>query len=251
MILLGMTGPIGHGKSTFAKAAALYEPSYIHLESSMIIAEVANELHKSMRALPKRDNVNNINDWLKSLPDILKKTVHANCTYGQIKLDINKINQHPIEYVKLFLHIQNLTSKPDLAKHKITKENKEVYRPLLQWLGGYLVRRVDDSIWYKEIVRRVKKAEQDGYKLCIIGGLRFPQDATCLRIAGGIIIKVYRPDHLQYDMLDPTERERDNIKPDSTIISNGTIDDMSRCTKQVLNDLAGYHLQKNYYTKKQ
>ena len=250
MILLGLTGPIGHGKSTFAEAASLIEPSYIHFESSMIIAEVANELHKSMRSLPKRDNVDSINDWLKPLPEILKKTVHANSTYEQLKLDITKINKHPIEYIKLFLHIQNLTGNPDLAKHKITLENKEAYRPILDWLGGYLAEQVDDSIWYKEIVRRVKEAENEGYKLCVVGGLRFPQDAICLRSIGGIIIKVYRPDHLQYDMLDPTERERDNIKPDCIIISNGTIEDLNRCTKTVLDDLASYHLQKNYYSKK-
>lgn len=251
MILLGMTGPIGHGKSSFAKAAAEFEPSYIHLESSMIIAEVANELHKNLRALPKRDNVDSINDWLKSLPDILKTTVHANCTFDQVKLDIERINRHPVEYTKLFLHIENITGKPDLTKHMITKENKESYRPLLQWLGGYLVRHVDDGIWYKEILRRVKKAEEEGYKLCIVGGLRFPQDAAYIRQAKGVIIKVYRPDHLQYDMLDPTERERDNIKADCIIVSNGTIEDLNSSTKQVLEDLKYNKLQKNYYTKKQ
>jgi len=251
MILIGLTGPIGHGKSSFAKAVELYESSYKHFESSMIIAEVANELHKIMHSLPKRDDVDSINDWLKALPEILKKTVHTNCTYDQIKLDADRINKHPIEYVKLFLHIQNLASNPELAKRKITKDNKEAYRPFLQWLGGYLVRHVDDSIWYKEICRRVKITEQEGFKLCIVGGLRFPQDATTLRSAGGIIIKVYRPDHLQYDMLDPTERERDNIKPDCIIISNGSLDDLNMTTKKVLEDLSSYHLQKNYYTKKQ
>ena len=251
MITVGLTGPIGHGKSTFAKALIELVPNSLHLESSMIVAEIANGLHASTAELPKRDDLAGINNWLKPLPSVLLSAVHAKSTIGELQLALDDVNQHPVEYEKLLLHIENLSRNPDLLKHEITRENKESYRPILQWLGGYLVKNVDKGIWYKEIVRRVYQAQSSGYKLCVIGGLRYPADAQYVHSVGGKIIKVYRPGHLQYDMLDPTERERDNITPDSTVISNGTLSDVKAAAKRVLDDIAAGNLQKSYYAKSQ
>ncbi len=249
MIIIGMTGPIGHGKSTFAKVAIELEPASKHFESSLIIAEVANALHATTTAIPSRDDIDSINNWLKPLSSILLETVHARCSFEQIRLDMNDVQQHPGDYEKLLLHIENLNRNPKLTQQTITKENKEAYRPILQWLGGYMIKKVDSGIWYKEIVRRVQAIQNEGYKLCIIGGLRFPADAEYVHQINGVVIKVYRPGHLQYDSLDPTERERDNITPDSTVISNGTIDDLKNCVKLVLDDLVSGQLQKTYYAK--
>lgn len=251
MLIFGMTGPIGHGKSTFAKAVRQLGPSSIHFESSLIISEVANALHASTRELPNRDDIGSINEWLRPLPSILMETVHAKATLEQIRLDIVEVESHPVEYEKLFLHIENLHRDPTLLRTAITRENKESFRPILQWLGGYLPKRVDPTIWYKEIMRRVYEAQSKGYKLCIIGGLRFPEDERLVRGSGGIIIKVYRPGHLQYDMLDPTERERDNIGVDCTVVSNGNIEELHERAKQVLDDLKNGRLQKVYYAHQQ
>ncbi|MGZ6005026.1 MAG: hypothetical protein ACXWLH_02645 [Candidatus Saccharimonadales bacterium] len=247
MIIIGMTGPIGHGKSTFAKALLELEPTAKHFESSLIVAEVANALHSATNQIPSRDDIDSVNNWLRPLPSILLSTVHAKCNFEQLALTEQDVNLHPVEYEKLFLHIQNLTSQPNLLKQDINKANKEQYRPILQWLGGYLVQKVDPAIWYKEIIRRVYAIGSNGAKLCVIGGLRFPTDAQYVRQAGGIVVKVYRPGHLQYDMLDPTERERENIVPDTTLVSNGTIDDVKRCARQVIDDLNNNRLQKIYY----
>jgi len=248
MLIIGMTGPIGHGKSTFAKAIKELEPSTEHLESSMVVAEIANALHYDLTDIPDPYDINSLNDWLKSLPAILLEHLHVRCTYGQIKLDADSIAQHPIEYQKLILHVENLKRTPDLAKHDINRNNKETYRPFLQWLGGYLIKKISQTIWYDEIVKRIHIAEHEGYKICIVGGLRFPTDAASIRRVGGIIIKVYRPAHLQNDMMDPTERERDNIDPDCVVMSNGTIKDIEKCAKIVLSDLLDGNLQTIYKT---
>lgn len=249
MIILGMTGPIGHGKSTFADALAALVPRTVHFEGSLIIAEVANELHRSLRELPDPYDVDSLNNWLKELPLILQNTVHSSAVFEQIELHANEIERHPIEYQKLILHVENLHRNPKLARQDITNENKEAYRPLLQWLGGYLVQTVDAGLWYKEIVKRIGVVERQGCDLCIVGGLRFPTDARILREAGAIIVKVYRPGHLQNDMLDPTERERENIKTDCTIMSNGTMEDISQLAKIFMNDIRTNNLQKLYQTK--
>ncbi len=248
MILLGMTGPISHGKTTFANAIMELEPHTIHLESSLVIARVANALHASLRQIPDAHSIDSLNQWMHALPPILQETVHAECTFEQIKLDPEIMKQHPIEYQKLVMHVENLHRDPGLAKQTITKENKETSRPLLQWLGGYLVKHVDSQIWFKEIIRMVHDATTTGCEICIVGGLRYPSDAASLREANGLIIKVYRPGHLQTDMLDPTERERDNIKADCTIMSNGTVEDVKRCANQILIDIKNNKLEVLYQT---
>lgn len=246
VILIGMTGPIGHGKSTFASALAELEPTTKRLESSLIIAEVANTLHASTRKLPNRDDVESINQWLRPLPSILLETVKAHATFEQVKINPADVLNHPIEYEKLLLHIDNLTRQPELLHYRIKKDNKETFRPILQWLGGYLVQKVDPQIWYKELVRRAYAAQDKGCQLCIVGGLRFPSDAEIIHGAGGKIIKVHRPGHLQYDMLDPTERERENIKPDCEIISDKGVKEIKNCARKVLEDLQNNRLKDRY-----
>lgn len=246
MIIIGMTGPIGHGKSTFAKALAELEPTTKRIESSMLVAEVANALHASTKIVPQRDNIDEVNNWLRPLPAILLEIVQVHTDFETIKLDPIDVAEHPIEYEKLFLHLDNLANKPGMLRQNINHENKEAYRPILQWLGGYLVKKLDPKIWYREIIRRAYKLDDEGCKLCIISGLRFPADAELVHEAGGKIIKVYRPGHLQYDMLDPTERERDGIPVDATVVSDSDIDGVRKCAAKVLNDLKNSDLQSNY-----
>ncbi len=248
MIILGMTGPIGHGKTTFCDAMSAMEPSTVHFESSLIIAEVANALQAALTDIPDPYNVDRLNNWLRALPSILLEIVHVRCTFEQIKLDQTAMEEHPIEFQKLILHVENLQRKPELMNQQIDKDNKESYRPLLQWLGGYLVQRIDSGIWYNEIVRRIRQAAAAGCQLCIVGGLRFPTDAAILRGAGAIIVKVYRPGHLQSDMLDPTERERQNIQVDCTIMSNGSVADVKKFAETFYADLKANKLQSLYHT---
>ncbi len=248
MILLGMTGPIGHGKTTLANALAEIVPKTVRFESSLVIAEVANAWQATLKEPIDPYDINALNNWLRSLPAILLEKLDVHCTFEQLELDQQNVDRHPIEFQKLILHVENLRRNFTLAHQDITPQNKENYRPLLQWLGGYLVARVDPGIWYTELVRRVKIEEQKGTELCLVGGLRFPTDAAILREAGAIIVKVYRPGHLQNDMLDPTERERDNIQADTTIMSNGSVDHVNRFAMQFLDDLHNNKLQKLYQT---
>ncbi len=248
MLIVGITGPIGHGKSAFADALAELVPSTVHFEAGLVVSEVAQALQDALHDIPDPYNVEALNSWLHTLPAILLNTVHVRCAFKDIELHQKEMERHPIEYQKLILHVENLKRNPKMLDMKITPENKENFRPLLQWLGGYLVQKLDAGIWYNEILRRVNDVGAAGGELCIIGGLRYPTDAAILRSAGATIINIYRPGHLQSDTLDPTERERDNIQADCTIMSNGTLEDLKECAKQVLADLRVNELNKTYRT---
>src|SRR6185369_10078642 len=98
MVIIGMTGPIGHGKSTFAKALLELEPTAKHFESSLIVAEVANALHSSTNKLPDQSDIDSVNNWLRPLPSILLETVHAKCSFEQLAIKAEDVKLHPIEY---------------------------------------------------------------------------------------------------------------------------------------------------------
>lgn len=247
MVIIGITGPIGHGKSSFANYLVNLEPSALHFESFQIVAEVASAMQKALSDIPDAYNVASLNNWLHCLPSILSAVTHTECTFKDIELQQTSIEQHPIEYQKLIMHVENLARDPELMRQTITAENKEYYRPLLQWLGGYLVQRVDPGIWYNEIVRRIHAASTAGAKLCVVGGLRFPNDVAVMRAEGAIIVELSRPGHLQSDTLDPTERERQNIKADCSIMNNGSLADLEKFAERFLLDLRANKLDKTYH----
>lgn len=247
MYIFGLTGPIGHGKSTFSDALHTLLTPFVHFESSEIISEVADKLHESLSSIPNRDDITAINNWLSVLPQILSQLFQVSCEHNDIFLTPENVAKHPIEYEKLFLHLDNLAQDPKMVKTKITPENKESYRPILQWLGGYLTQKIDPGIWYNEIARRLKELDAGQFKLCTVAGLRYPEDVAILRREDAKIIKVYRPGFLQYDKLDPTERERDNIKPDITIVSDSDKAAITRCASQFVQDLEAGTLSDIYY----
>ena len=245
MILVGITGAIGHGKSTLADMLIQADPVAVHLESFYIIAEVVDGLHDATVTVPTPD-VAALNQWLKPLPDILQRVTGQKYSFKQIKLDPEHITDHPVLYEKLFAHIKLLQKRPELIKHHINQENKTTYRPMLQWVGGYLPKKLDPGIWYGELVRRADAAGQQGAKLCVIGGVRYPIDADVIRDAGGKVIKIYRPGMKQAHLSDPTERERDNIQVDSTMINDGSLRDLSKNAEKLLADLRANRLKPRY-----
>lgn len=248
MLVLGTTGPIDHGKTTFSNTVAAQEPSAKQFESSSLISEVANAWQATLTQPVDPTDVEAVNSWLRKLPQILLDILHTPCRLEDVTLSSDEVELHPIEYQKLLLHLQNLKQNFSLAGQIITPENKETYRPILQWLGGYLVQKVDRGIWWNEIIRRIKEVEQAGCKLAIAAALRYPEDAAIMRQAGAKIIKVYRPGHLQNHLLDPTERERESIVPDTTIINDGSLDNLKLAAEQFYKDLVKNNLQINYHT---
>lgn len=248
MVLLGITGPIGHGKTTFASYLAQQNPQAHQIESSYVISEVADRLNKFfVWESPRQQDILSVNRWLAHLPAIVSAVTHAHIGVDDVTLTEQDIVNRPQDYEKLWDYLNAAHKNPEITSEYITSYNKEAYRPLLQWLGGFLVKHVDEGIWYNELVRRATEAQAYGCQLFIIGGVRFPGDAKILRKAKGIIIEIQRPGLDEPDMKDPTERERHSIQPDVVVINNGSLEQLLDASLRLYQDIAKNKLKEKYY----
>lgn len=248
MIIIGMTGPIGHGKTTLAKALEEQASGSAHLEFHSIIAEVSNHWHARLKEPFDPYDINDLNHWIRQLPTAIAEVLRLKIEYEKLKIYQTDLEQYPEKYQKLILHGENLRRNFTLAHQSINEDNKETYRPILQWIGGYLVDKIDPKIWSQEILRRIKLIDSDKTELCIVGGLRYPEDAIAIRSVGGIIIKVFRPSMPEHDKLDPTERERDQIQPDITVYGNGTGAELAALAPQIWADIVAGVKESAYTT---
>jgi hypothetical protein len=243
MIIIGLTGGIGHGKSTFAKYLTNSTSNHGHWESGEVISEVASLLRTSQVASPRPADLAAINSWLHPLPLILEQTVHIRLS-APIVLTQSDLTSRRDQFTKLLDYLHNAQAEPARHHELITPHNKELIRPLLQWLGGYLAKTVSDDIWYQEIMRRIQATPN--LQLATIGGVRFPADAKCVRAAGGKIISITRPRLEQTDLQDLTERERSLIQVDSIIYNDATLAQLAVCAQQVYADLISSRLAQEY-----
>lgn len=246
MIIAGLTGGIGHGKTTFANCLAAQAKTTRHFESWEIIAEVATGLREASPRHPAPDDVEAINEWLLPLVDSVSTCTHTVTSFEDLKLTPERVAAHPENYQKLFEYLRTIKNDPVLAGTEINADTKEQFRGLLQWLGGYLVAVIGNGVWYDEIVRRITYLQNQGYELVTVGGVRYPGDAERLRNAGGSILEINRPSLPMKDAADITERQRALIKPDTIITNDGTLEQLAELAAVVYRDLRIHDLKAAY-----
>lgn len=238
MIILGITGAIGHGKSTIAEILSKLEPNSQTFETSEVISEVASELckHFDHQGITL-DNPTSINDWLSYLPAILSNTLDQPIDAELFVLEPSKIGSNTAEYAKLWEFIDWAKSNPEHVHMLITEENKASFRPLLQWIGGFCVENISPIIWNSELLKRASNAGAEGCALAILGGIRFNEEALHVQNNGGLIIEVIRPSIQIQDSNDPTERQRSHIKPDHIIMNDGTLQELTAKVGQLYTEI--------------
>lgn len=250
MHILGLTGPIGHGKSAFAEAAMHSEPTARLIESGMVIAEVADLLNEDIVQLPDvlaDGRLESQKPWLDhALPAALETVTGRRFDPDKLKIDLDDGANHPDNFSKLHAYVAAVKVMPEMAAHTITPENKEHYRPLLQWIGGYVTQALGYSLWYEEIIRRSQAIAGEGCTVLLVGGVRFPDDAAVLRRAGGLLLEIVRPGHLVRDIHDPTEQLRSQIPIDVHVSNDGSLEDLAALAETCVHDLKAGRLQESY-----
>lgn len=166
--------------------------------------------------------------------------------FAEVQISADEFKQSRENYAKLVDYLKQVGIEPDLLRHKINQDNKPAYRPILQWLGGYLIQQVDPVIWFKEIVRQASIASDKGTKMFTACEIRFPEEAKVIKQAGGLIFEIRRPSIETIDRDDFTESQRTLIKRDCLIVNNGTLADLSNCVSLIVHDLASGSLHRRY-----
>jgi hypothetical protein len=246
--LIGITGPIGSGKSTFADCLADMEPSHAQYESWHVVSEIATAFNAALKAELAYETTDNdidlTNQVLIWLPEAISEHLHHDVVWNQLAFTKHDTLTKPDLYKKLFIYLAAVKKKPALLDTPITAETKETFRPLLQWLGHYLVTSISKTIWYDEIVRRIQLRDATT-SLVIVSGVRYPSDAEVIRAHGGYIVAIERPNASPHNS-DSTEARRHEIKPDSRVVNNGSIEQLQAVAESLWNDTAAGKLATVY-----
>lgn len=250
MYVLGVTGPIGHGKSTLANALMDLEHPSVHMETSILISRVANEWLPNIprTLLLNKTDFDALNLWTDNLSEIVSRQLRK-VNPSALRITQANIDKEPRYTEKLFAYLDYIRQGVVGFGETITEENKDRHRAILQWLGGFLVYRVDKGIWFEEIESLIQKAEADGVRLYVVGGVRYKYDAQVLRRNGGIIIKLVRADLPEREVNDITEQERNQIRADTTFISDASPRALNEVSHAFFHDLLLNDLSSEYNSK--
>ena len=130
MIIVGLTGGIGHGKTTFANLLASQAKTSRHYETWELVAEVGAALRNAGGRHPAPNDIPAINRWLSALTDIIASHLHVIVSYESLKITRAKVAKNPDHFVKLFAYLQSVHEDVIRDHDEITAETKELFRPL-------------------------------------------------------------------------------------------------------------------------
>lgn len=253
MIVIGLTGGMGQGKSTVgAKLRELAGVDYkADLEFSFPITEVANQWLSTwpepLVLNPDQTIEDLANKLIETLPAALDQWTGRSVSTDKLRVasrdESYKLHERLIIYLHEWLALESEERKVQLPL-PIVPVNKTLHRSLLQWLGGAMIELVHPNIWADVIDRRIKQLDGRGYSLVTVGGIRYQQDMTMIHNNGGLILRIVRPNTLTSS--DVTESAMQHVQADVELQNNGTLQDLELVVGELWQDLQAGKTKKQY-----
>jgi len=108
-------------------------------------------------------------------------------------------------------------------------ENKERFRPFLQWWGTEWRRTQDVRYWVRKVEVKIEALKGDDV-LVVVTDARFPDEADCIRHLGGRVVNVVRPNACSRDS-HASEISMNYYQFDGVILNNGTLEDLKNSAR--------------------
>ncbi|MDB5184483.1 MAG: hypothetical protein JWN38_291 [Candidatus Saccharibacteria bacterium] len=240
MKIIAIGGQIGSGKTTLAEMLCDINASQtLHLETSAVVVELAEHFNALLTGFdfqaPRAQLVSNTNDALIAFMAYLQPMTFQELDLRDVQLDQAEMIAEPEWYAKLFAYYDRVAENPALINTPISSRNKDDYRPLLQWIGGFFLHRIDPLLWYKELMRRIHEFGDD-ITLVALTAVRTPAEADYIKSQGGVVCIIER-DLPDADRSDVTERHVSEIVPDIRVINNRGLPELQALAQNLYGDI--------------
>lgn len=246
--IIGIAGPINSGKTTLAALLTGIDPLHsVHLETSTVVVELADLFNSSLAGIygPEKDRIEMANLAVQSLLPSLSTMINRSVTLEDVIVTPESSQQEPQWYEKLFRYFDDLAVQPALLNRPITALNKDEYRSLLQWIGGYFLFRLEQPLlWYNDLFRQIESlpAEID---VVAVTAPRQPAEADFIQQHGGQVIMLNRPG-IAIDPQEVTERRVLEITPNATVANDASLIELRHCAATVRSDILEGKLAASY-----
>jgi hypothetical protein len=122
----------------------------------------------------------------------------------------------------------------------VIEENKEVFRPILQWWGTEFRRKFSglDGYWINILERDITEiALKEAVQYAVVTDVRFKNEIKFIQTFRGILIKVERPNVDEGDM-HISENDLNEFKDwDKVVVNCGTLEDLDAVAKTIANEI--------------
>ncbi len=252
MILVGLSGGIGQGKSTVGKM--LRQLGKVgpdcDLESSYVVTDVLNAwLIEWPQPLDRStDLIDLANQLIQLLPEVVSSFSPYRVTADD--LQILRTDSSRAANAKLMEYLQNRRQSNNENVEfplPLTPENKGLHRDLMQWIGAVMVEKVNGRFWSDITGARVDQLKAVGHDCVTVGGIRSEGDAAMIRERGGVVVRVLRPGATADN--DPTETWMNSWKADVEVINNGSLEELHQTVQNFWDDLGAGKVKPAYQAK--
>jgi hypothetical protein len=145
----------------------------------------------------------------------------------------------------LYAALSTMTGIPEvLLRHREQKERPIEWlgkspRQMLQSLGTEWGREtVAQDIWLQLCRRRINQLREQGISMVVVADVRFENEATMIREAGGRICHVRRPMADSADVEHKSEAGIQMLDGDVLVVNDGTIEDLRRKVEEAFSAAA-------------